>query len=120
MISQARRLDAELPIIIITGYSTEASAIEAVNNRRVRVSHQAVQSTESARGRREGAGRVGTPADLAAPASRPPPPSIAMIQLSAIGKAFGARVLFNNVTWQLRAGERIGLCGPNGAGRPPS
>lgn len=31
MISEARRLDAELPIIIITGFSTEASAIEAVN-----------------------------------------------------------------------------------------
>ena len=31
MINEARRLDAELPIIIITGFSTEASAIEAVN-----------------------------------------------------------------------------------------
>lgn len=40
-----------------------------------------------------------------------------MIQLSAIHKAFGARVLFDDVTWQVRAGERVGLCGPNGAGK---
>lgn len=31
MISEARRLDTELPVIIITGFSTEATAIEAVN-----------------------------------------------------------------------------------------
>ena len=31
VIREARRLKAELPVIIITGYSTEASAIEAVN-----------------------------------------------------------------------------------------
>lgn len=31
LIRQAKRLRAELPVIIITGYSTEASAIEAVN-----------------------------------------------------------------------------------------
>ena len=31
MISEARRLNSELPIIIITGFSTEASAIDAVN-----------------------------------------------------------------------------------------
>ena len=31
MISEARRLDSDLPIIIITGFSTEANAIEAVN-----------------------------------------------------------------------------------------
>ena len=30
-----------------------------------------------------------------------------MIQLSAIHKAFGARVLFDDVTWQVRAGERV-------------
>ena len=40
-----------------------------------------------------------------------------MIQLSAVHKAFGARILFDRVTWQVRAGERIGLCGPNGAGK---
>lgn len=31
VIREARRLKADLPVIIITGYSTEASAIEAVN-----------------------------------------------------------------------------------------
>ena len=31
VITEARRLDADLPVIIITGFSTEGSAIEAVN-----------------------------------------------------------------------------------------
>ena len=31
VIREAKRLKADLPVIIITGYSTEASAIEAVN-----------------------------------------------------------------------------------------
>ena len=31
VIEEARRLKADLPVIIITGYSTEASAIEAIN-----------------------------------------------------------------------------------------
>ena len=31
VIREARRLKADLPVIIITGFSTEASAIEAVN-----------------------------------------------------------------------------------------
>src|SRR5881628_1181801 len=40
-----------------------------------------------------------------------------MIQLSAITKSFGDRVLFDNVTWQIDQRERVGLCGPNGAGK---
>ncbi len=40
-----------------------------------------------------------------------------MIQLSAITKSFGDRVLFDHVTWQITARERVGLCGPNGAGK---
>ena len=40
-----------------------------------------------------------------------------MIQLSGLTKAFGDRVLFDNVTWQITDGERAGLCGPNGAGK---
>ena len=31
VIREARRLKADIPVIIITGFSTEASAIEAVN-----------------------------------------------------------------------------------------
>src|ERR1700704_2891950 len=40
-----------------------------------------------------------------------------MIQLSSLTKAFGDRVLLDNVTWQITARERVGLCGPNGAGK---
>lgn len=40
-----------------------------------------------------------------------------MIQLSGLTKAFGGRVLLDNVTWQIGKRERVGLCGPNGAGK---
>jgi ATP-binding cassette subfamily F protein 3 len=40
-----------------------------------------------------------------------------MIQLSGLTKAFGERVLLDDVTWQVEEGERIGLAGPNGAGK---
>jgi ATP-binding cassette subfamily F protein 3 len=40
-----------------------------------------------------------------------------MIQLSSLTKAFGDRVLFDDVTWQVSEGDRVGLCGPNGAGK---
>src|SRR5437870_6518443 len=40
-----------------------------------------------------------------------------MIQLSNLTKAFGDRVLLDNVTWQIDQRERVGLCGPNGAGK---
>jgi ATP-binding cassette subfamily F protein 3 len=40
-----------------------------------------------------------------------------MIQLSGLTKAFGERVLLDNVTWTVNDGERVGLCGPNGAGK---
>jgi ATP-binding cassette, subfamily F, member 3 len=40
-----------------------------------------------------------------------------MIQISSLTKAFGDRVLLDNVTWQISDGERVGLCGPNGSGK---
>ena len=40
-----------------------------------------------------------------------------MIQLSGLTKAFGDRVLLDDVKWQISDGERVGLCGPNGAGK---
>ncbi|RPJ83491.1 MAG: ABC transporter ATP-binding protein, partial [Acidobacteria bacterium] len=40
-----------------------------------------------------------------------------MIQISSLTKSFGDRVLFDNVTWQISDGERVGLCGVNGSGK---
>src|SRR3984893_842078 len=40
-----------------------------------------------------------------------------MIQLSALTKSYGDRVLLDHVTWQIAPRERVGLCGPNGAGK---
>ena len=40
-----------------------------------------------------------------------------MIQLQALTKAFGERVLLDEVTWQVTSGDRVGLAGPNGAGK---
>jgi len=40
-----------------------------------------------------------------------------MIQLTELSKSYGDRVLFDRVSWQIRARERVGLCGPNGAGK---
>ncbi|MEO0811925.1 MAG: ABC-F family ATP-binding cassette domain-containing protein, partial [Myxococcota bacterium] len=40
-----------------------------------------------------------------------------MLQLRGLSKSFGARTLFQNVSWSLTPGERIGLVGPNGTGK---
>ena len=40
-----------------------------------------------------------------------------MIQLSALTKRFGERVLLEQVTWHVGDRDRVGLCGPNGAGK---
>ena len=40
-----------------------------------------------------------------------------MIQLSALTKSFGDRVLLDAVSWQIDDRERVGLSGPNGAGK---
>jgi ATP-binding cassette subfamily F protein 3 len=40
-----------------------------------------------------------------------------VIQLSGLTKAFGDRILLDDVTWQVDDRDRVGLCGPNGAGK---
>ena len=40
-----------------------------------------------------------------------------VIQVEVVSKAYGDRVLFRDVTWQLSGRERIGLVGPNGVGK---
>jgi ATP-binding cassette subfamily F protein 3 len=40
-----------------------------------------------------------------------------LIQLTALTKTFGERVLLDRVTWTVDDGDRVGLCGPNGAGK---
>jgi ATP-binding cassette subfamily F protein 3 len=42
---------------------------------------------------------------------------VGVIQLEGVSKAYGDRVLFRDVTWQLSGRERIGLVGPNGIGK---
>jgi ATP-binding cassette subfamily F protein 3 len=40
-----------------------------------------------------------------------------LLQLQSVTKAFGEKVLLENVTWQVGDRDRVGLCGPNGAGK---
>jgi ATP-binding cassette, subfamily F, member 3 len=40
-----------------------------------------------------------------------------LLQLQNVTKAFGEKVLLENVTWQVGDRDRVGLCGPNGAGK---
>jgi ATP-binding cassette subfamily F protein 3 len=40
-----------------------------------------------------------------------------MLQLSALTKGYGDRILFESVNWQIASGDRVGLCGPNGSGK---
>src|ERR1700734_757483 len=40
-----------------------------------------------------------------------------LLSVSAIGKRFGARVLFENLSLSLSEGDRTGLIGPNGSGK---
>lgn len=40
-----------------------------------------------------------------------------MIQLKDISLSFGSRDIFNNLSWHIKDGKRIGLFGPNGVGK---
>src|SRR5271169_6462812 len=40
-----------------------------------------------------------------------------LLSVSAVGKRFGARVLFENLSLSLSEGDRTGLIGPNGSGK---
>ena len=40
-----------------------------------------------------------------------------MIQVVGVSKRFGPQLLFEDLTWHIRRGERIGLVGPNGCGK---
>ena len=40
-----------------------------------------------------------------------------MLQLLNVSKDFAGRVLFSNISWHLRKGERVALIGENGAGK---
>lgn len=40
-----------------------------------------------------------------------------MVQLDSVAKSFGGRTLFEDLSFRLRPGSRIGLVGPNGTGK---
>jgi len=40
-----------------------------------------------------------------------------MISVSKVSKQYGPQILYKNASFQLNAGEKIGLVGPNGAGK---
>ena len=39
-----------------------------------------------------------------------------MLQINGVTKGFAGRVLFQDVTWIVNDGDRVGLAGPNGSG----
>jgi len=39
------------------------------------------------------------------------------IRIEKLGKSFGIREIFSNVSFTIRQGERLALVGPNGAGK---
>ena len=40
-----------------------------------------------------------------------------MLQINGVTKGFAGRVLFEDVTWNVNDGDRVGLAGPNGSGK---
>ena len=39
------------------------------------------------------------------------------IRMIGLGKSFGVRQVFSNVSFEIKEGDRIALVGPNGAGK---
>ena len=58
VIREAKRYKADLPVIIITGFSTESSAIEAVNLGVAGYLTKPFRVPQVLAGRRQGAGRI--------------------------------------------------------------
>lgn len=42
---------------------------------------------------------------------------MATLKINGLSKAFGINTVFENVTFDVKSGERIGLVGANGAGK---
>ena len=42
---------------------------------------------------------------------------MALLKISGLSKAFGIHTVFENISFEIRSGERVGLCGANGAGK---
>ena len=100
LIREAKRLKTDLPVIIITGFSTESSAIEAVNLGVAGYLTKPFRVPQVLAAAGEGARR-----------------SSCLLQLQDVTKAFGEKTLLEHVTWQVGDRDRVGLCGPNGAGK---
>ena len=106
VIREAKRLKADLPVIIITGYSTETAAIEAVN---LGVSGYLTKPFRVPQVLAAAAKAIGEPILIPIPSqccSSPPsrnPSANACCSKTSPGRS--------------SAGERVGLCGPNGAGK---
>src|SRR6185295_2133044 len=73
----------------------------------------------SGAGQARGAPGPGPASARSAPAQEPlqQHPLQAMISTTGLGKSYGARTLFEDVTLQLNPGSRYGLVGANGSGK---
>ena len=49
----------------------------------------------------------------------PMPPAV-LLTCESLTKGFGARLLFEGLSFGLSEGDRVGLIGPNGSGTRPS
>ena len=39
------------------------------------------------------------------------------IRIIGLGKSFGIREIFKDISFEIKTGDRLGLVGPNGAGK---